>query len=102
MNVKLDREAVRNVFETAESQAEAIVELYKMVFPDWDAIEKVHGWPTCNKFTSQEIGRLFMEFDRKHHPEVLQGGLWLNSGFSTLEGEHLPDWEIVRCDVTMK
>jgi hypothetical protein len=32
------------------------------------------------------ILRKFMEFDRKRHPGVMNGGLWMNKGFSTQDG----------------
>ena len=39
-----------------------------------------------------------IEFDKLHHPEVMNGGLWMNSGFSIDRG--LGDWELVPCKVT--
>jgi len=35
-----------------------------------------------------------MDFDQVHHPNVMAGGCWMNTGFSTLQGAKLRDWEV--------
>ena len=85
----LDRDKVEQLFKDHTHQSDVIIELYKMVFPDWDRIEKLEGFPTINRVTSEKIALWFMEFDRKHHPNCIPGGLWINNGFSTLEAEKL-------------
>jgi hypothetical protein len=35
-----------------------------------------------------------MNFDREHHPKVMPGALWMNQGFSTRDGDGLPDWVV--------
>jgi hypothetical protein len=82
-------------------QSDALIAIYKMVFPEWDQIEKFDGWPKCNKTTWQAICSLFMEFDRTHHANVMPGGMWMNNGFSSHGGEHLKDWEVELCPVTL-
>ncbi len=81
--VKLVMEKVKELFENSEHQGEVLIGLYKMAFPDWEKIKKIDGWPAVNPETHKEISCLFIEFDKKHHPEVLPGGLWLNNGFSS-------------------
>ena len=87
---KLDK--IDEIFENAEHQADAIVEIYKTVFPDWDAIEKINGWPSCGEDLALYICDKFIQFDTKHHPDVMAGGLWLNNGFS--RNKKLKPWEI--------
>lgn len=72
--------------------------LYRMIFPDWDRIIALDGWPECNKATAVYITKRFMEFDREHHPDVLNGGAWMNSGWSQ-QGQDLPDWHVRTCPV---
>lgn len=100
----LNYHEVERLFDECSDQGEVIVELYKMVFPQWDSIEKIDGWPTINRETNDKISKLFMEFDAKNHPETFKGGLWLNNGFSSLEGQALKDWQvdISTCDVILK
>ena len=65
-------------------QATVLIELYRMVIPEWDKIKKIkNGWPIVSKKTNEYIFRKFMEFDEKHHPKVFKSGLWMNNGFST-------------------
>jgi len=101
---KITMEMIDACFEGKDHQVNVAVDLYKIIFPDWEKIEKVEGWPTVDKETVQRhIFRKFQEFDRKHHPEVMQGGLWLNNGFSTLEAERLGvgEWEYDRSEVAL-
>lgn len=65
-------------------QSNIIMKLYKLVVPvDWERIVKLNGYPMCNEAMTNYLFHKFMEFDRKHHPDVLSGGAWMNNGFST-------------------
>ncbi len=79
------KKAIDDIFETVQSQEEALVKIYKLYFPDWDLIKFIHGWPTCSKEMWCYICRKFQALDRKYHPQVLPGGAWLNNGFSSSE-----------------
>jgi len=92
--MKLSEAQIDKIFEEAKDQSDYIVGIYRLVFPDWDDIEAVNGWPTISKKTSEYIFDKAMEFDAKHHPDVIMGGMWMNNGFSTLDGEHLALWEV--------
>ena len=93
MTIKVTRKEINKIFDEAEHQADVAIGLYKLAFPDWDDITKVDGFPKVSKSMNKHIFRKFIEFDEKHHPNVIKGGLWLNNGFSSLEADHL-DWEI--------
>ena len=69
-----------------------------MVFPNWDEIKTLHGFPKVGRELNTHITKRFIEFDKTHHPGVMNGGVWLNHGFST--GEELDPWEVVPCDFT--
>ena len=80
-------------------QSNIIMSLYKHVIPvQWDNIEKLNGYPMCNETTSNYLFEKFIAFDRKHHPEVISGGAWMNNGFGT--DKTLPD-NIVTVDKTI-
>lgn len=98
MPIQLTEAAVLACFENADDQQDVLVALYRLVFPDWDDIERLDGHPAVNDRTWTAICRLFIEFDQAHHPNVLAGGLWLNSGFSS--GHKLGDWEVSLESVT--
>ena len=100
--VTLDKDTVEALFKEHDHQSDVVVELYKMVFPDWDNITHVEGWPTVNKATGNKLFNLFIDFDKIHHPKVIRGGLWMNNGFSTVEDMGLNDWQVARCEVTYK
>jgi len=81
------------------SQVDVLVSIYRLVFgDDWDKAVKIDGWPECNKNTWTEICKMFQEFDRTHHPDVLPGGRWMNNGFSSA-GKDLSDWEVRLCGI---
>ena len=94
MRRTLNPDEIDAIFETSRDQAEACVALYRLAFPDWDDIAKIDGFPGVGKEAAEYIWKKFMAFDRQHHPDVFNGGLWLNSGFSTLKGEGIGPWEL--------
>jgi len=101
----LDKEKVKLLFEENSHQSDVLVGLYRMAYPDYDQIAKIDGWPTINQKTWMTIAGLFRDFDIEHHPEVMSGGCWLNTGFSTLAAtEDLKDWEVdlTTCEVILK
>ena len=83
---------LQEIFEESEHQDSVIVKLYKMLFPDWEKIQRIEGFPTVGKALDEYIFNLFIEFDREHHTSVFNGGAWINQGFST--NENLEPWEI--------
>jgi len=109
VRIKLDHNAVREIFDTATSQGQYLIGLYKLVFPEWDRIEKVDGWPVCNKATWTAICKACQDFDAKLNKErdwnkqMMVGGAWLNNGFSVLGAPaDLMDWEVIPCHVIVK
>ena len=94
MRKTLNKKQIDAIFEVSNHQSEACVALYRLAFPDWDEITRIDGFPGIGKEAGDFIWKRFIEFDRKHHPDVFNGGLWLNSGFSTLEGADLGPWEL--------
>ena len=83
---------LQEIFEESEHQDSVIVKLYKMLFPDWDKIQRIEGFPVVGKALNEYIFNLFIEFDREHHPECVNGGAWINQGFSS--NDRLEPWEI--------
>lgn len=86
------KEAINELFEAAEHQEQVLVGIYKLYIKDWDVIGKIHGWPACGKKMWCWVCGKFQEFDQSHHPEVLPGGAWMNTGFSS--DKNLKDWEV--------
>lgn len=93
------KEAVTALFEKYNDQADVLVGIYKMVFPAWDNIEKIDGWPKCGKPLWIWVCDKFMDFDKKYHPHVFSGGIWMNNGFSV--DESLGDFEVSTEGVTL-
>lgn len=83
---------LQKIFEGSEHQSSVIVKLYKMLFPDWEKIERIEGFPAVGKALNEYIFNLFIQFDREHHQKCVNGGAWINQGFST--NERLEPWEI--------
>ena len=83
---------LQKIFEESEHQNSVIVKLYKMLFPEWEDIERIEGFPAVGKALDEYIFNLFVAFDQEHHSNVFNGGAWINQGFST--NEKLAPWEI--------
>ncbi len=73
---------LQKIFEESDHQNSVIVKLYKMLFPDWEKIQRIEGYPEVRQVLWNYICNLFIEFDRKNHPKCFKGGLWINNGFS--------------------
>ena len=86
------KEHIKSIFVKHDHQSDVMVDLYKLVLPDWDKIEKIEVTPEIGQELWKFICREFIEFDRLHHPGCMQGGLWFNCGFS--HSEKLDPWEI--------
>jgi hypothetical protein len=81
-NVESLKKSITAIFDRCDYQQEVLIELYKLLFPGWSAIAEIKGYPDAGCDLWHFICRLFQEFDRKHHPDCMPGGLWMNVGFS--------------------
>lgn len=90
--IKKLQHRLQAVFEQAEHQSSALIGIYKLIIPDWERIKRLEGYPVVGRGLWQYISNLFIDFDQHHHPQVFNGGLWLNQGFSS--SEDLGPWEI--------
>ena len=80
-------------FEGQNHQADVLIGLYKFVFPDWDNIVSLDGYPTVNEHTWKYICEKFIAFDKIYHPDVFAGGLFMNKGFS-VDYKLTQDWKV--------
>lgn len=80
------------IFEKSDHQEQVLIGLYRMVFPDWDQIAKINGYPEAGDDLWKFICRLFQKFDQDHHPDCMPGGAWMNTGFSV--NHNLEGWGI--------
>lgn len=83
---------LRSLFEKHDHQQQVIIEIYKLVFPDWNKIKRIKNYPATDTKLWEFVWDLFQEFDKKHHPGCMAGGAWLNIGFSV--NRQLEAWEI--------
>ena len=92
---------IQSIFSMHDHQQFVMADLYKLVLPDWDNIQKVEGYPEAGRELSIFISEQFIQFDRKHHPECMAGGAWMNTGFSV--NGNLGPWQIIlkNCRVIM-
>lgn len=86
-NVEVTKDQVEEIFLNAEHQIDYALSLYRLAFPRWDEIKEIKGWPKVSRGFSKFIFEQAMKFDRKHHPKVFNGGLWLNKGFGSSDDE---------------
>jgi len=80
---KLGAGAIDACFRGKHHQTEVLLALYRKVYPMWDDIKTIDGYPKVDDETHMYISGRFIAFDRKHHPDVMPGGAWLNQGFGS-------------------
>ena len=98
--IQLSEAQIKQVFDEAKEQADYLIGIYKLVFPEWDEIDSIDGYPSCNSNTWTHICDLAMEFDKRCHPNVMAGGAWMNQGFSS--NNELDDWTVSRDSCSVK
>lgn len=96
------KKCVLEIFERHEHQADVLIDLYQLVFPNWNQIEYISQVPKIGTDLWLFISRGFVDFDLKHHPEIHAGGLWMDLGFSN--NDFLGPWDIDlgACGAVMK
>jgi hypothetical protein len=67
--------------------------LWRKVFPQWDRIDHIDGWPTVSDKTNKYIFEHFIRFDRAYHPDTFPGGMWLNAGWRS-DSNFKDDWVV--------
>ena len=90
--IKKLQHRLQEIFEQAEHQSSALVGIYKLIIPDWERIERLEGYPVVGRGLWQYIANLFIDFDQCNHPQIFNGGLWLNQGFSS--SDEIGPWDI--------
>ena len=50
---------LQGIFEESDHQSSVIVKLYKMLFPDWEKIQRIEGFPVVGKALNEYIFNLF-------------------------------------------
>ncbi len=83
---------LQEIFDNSTSNKEALIAIYRLVFPDMDNIKKIEGHPVADKNLWTYIWRLFIQLDRKCHPQEFAGAIWINKGFGMNSG--LESWSI--------
>ena len=92
MNNLITRKQIETLVENAKHQKDVINGVYELIFQEnWDRLEQVGGFPICSNAFSEFMFNICIDFDQKHHPNVVAGGMWMNNGFSTIENDHIVD-----------
>lgn len=78
--IQADREYFEELAKTIEHQADFLLAFYRKLYPDWDNITQMEGWPSISEDLSKFMFRLARDIDQRLHPEVYPGGLWMNKG----------------------
>ena len=91
-NMQTLKTYILSIFSKHDHQKNIMVDLYKLVLPDWEKIETIEGYPEAGRELSIFISEQFIQFDRQHHPDCMAGGAWINAGFSV--NGNLDLWQI--------
>ena len=93
----ITKKQVDEVFKKADNQQEVCIGLYKLVYPDWEKVKSINGFPKVARDIDLYIFDKFIRFDGMHHSDVMPGGLWMNRGFSI--DESLDDGVVIPAPV---
>lgn len=97
--VKINKEEILKIFEEEDHQIKILIKLYKLIYPNWNEISQVKGFPKTSKEVNLFLFDQFIQFDKKNHPNVLNGGLWMDKGFSS--DENLQGWIVLPAEVEL-
>lgn len=93
MRVQLTRDQIIELFNNAKHQSDYLLGLFKLVVVDFDKVKNMNQFLRCNEYTNKLLVKKAVQFDKEYHPNVVSGGLILNSGPSSDGTEHLLDYE---------
>ena len=78
--MELKKEKILEIINQSKDPGEALIGLYQTVFPDWEKIKKIHGWPRVGQ---DAFNLIAVQFKKKFGIESLL--LLINKGFGMLE-----------------
>ena len=98
--MKIDLGRIKEVARKTTNPNELLVEIYGIVFPDFERIEKIEGWPSISRKCWVEICEMFIHLDRT--TSVTPAFVWMNSGFSAVESLEDTEVDLSSCTVYFK
>ena len=91
MTIQLSVDDIRKCFKK-KHQLEVLNALCALAIPALELVEKVDGYPRCSQSTFDYIAKLFAHYDKRHHPNVQPGGMWMSRGWEVAES--IPDFHV--------
>ena len=92
---------IEAIFQKHDHQKKVLTDIYKLVFPDWDQIKMIEGYPEAGRELCIFISKQFIKFDQNHHPDCMPGGAWMNTGFSVKSNLGPGEISLKNCRVIM-
>lgn len=91
---------LQEIFDYAQSNTEALVEIYKLAIPNLDNIQTLKGHPVAGKELWTHIWRLFIQLDHRLSTNEYSGAIWVNQGWGM--SSKLEPWAISldKCKIT--
>ena len=94
----INKEWLEELFATETHQTDIILKMMEKVCTqvgvDWKQVQELNQFFTGGKEMNDYIWDKFVAFDQKHHPTVMNGGAWMNYGFSSMDNEKVGDWDV--------
>jgi len=82
---------IESIFKRNCHQQDVLIGIYQILFPDWELIKTVGGYPEIGRDLFGFLAMRFKTFDRRHHPDAIVN-FWERDGFKL--NTNLPPWEI--------
>ena len=80
-NVNQLKNHLKDFFKNkTKTSTEVVLEVYKFFIPEFDQVKSINGWPTISPELSDFLFDQFVNMPKQ--PGVLNGGAWMNAGFS--------------------
>lgn len=101
-DVKLPKATIDAIFNASECATDYVLDFFRYVvigadlldFVGWDNVESIGHYPQVSPETSRYMMERAIETDRRNNCRAMPGGTWMNVGFSSLDGEDIPDWTV--------
>ena len=83
---------IKGIFRKHDHQEKILIDLYKMVLPDWERIKKSGVIPKQAVRYGNLSAICLSSSTKKKHPGCMAGGIWMNNGFQS--NSELDPWEL--------
>ena len=98
--MKINLEEIKEMAKDITEPNELLLEIYRSIFPNFERIEKIEGWPSISRECWKKICEVFIQLNCP--TSVTPALVWMNFGFSAVESLEDTEVDLSSCTVYYK